>query len=164
MCPHETLQEFNEVIAFEESLNNEIYNTPIAFTSIDEVYQLTNELQQQQRWNGHLCNLCRLQPYLDRAGDYMKVPITFIQMYSQSLALDFGPVKLLGSSLADIGAVFPVFSGQMAMFSRSERIQRLYVLLFKNILDFYQMCLEFFSMSGKHGMRTDGDAFTKRAY
>lgn len=96
----------------------------------------------------------------------MKVPITFMQMYSQSLALVFGPVKLLGSSLADIGAVFPVFSGQMAMFSRSEseRIQRLYVLLFKNIFDFYQMRLEFFSMSGKHGMRTDGDAFTKRAY
>lgn len=83
-------------------------------------------------------------------------------MYPQFLALVPGPVKLLGPSLADIGAVFPVFSGQMAMFSQSEKIQRLYVLLFKDILDFCQMCLEFFSMSGKHGMRTEGDVFTKR--
>lgn len=91
-----------------------VYDMPGIFTSIDEVYQLTDEPSEQQR------------------------------------------------ALADIWAVFPVFSGQMGMFARSERMQRLYVLLFKDILDFYQICLKFFSMSSKHDMRTDGDAFTKQ--
>ena len=170
MTFHDTLHEFNEAIeAFKAGLNNdETFKTVITFTNIDEVYQLVDNLQQQERENGHLRHLCRIQPYLDRLRDYTKAIDTFVQVYPQILALVFGPVKLLLQwssivtksldeildTLVDIGAVFPVFNGQIAIFARSERMQKLYVLLFKDILDFYRICLKFFSMSSKYEMRT----------
>ena len=165
-----TLQEFNNAIeAFKASLNDdETFNTLITFTSVDEVYQLADELQKRQAENSHLRHLCRIEPYLNRLKDYTMAVDTFVQVYPQILALIFGPIKLLlqwasaltGSldgildTLVDIGAAFPVFNGHMEMFWRSERMQRLYALLFRDILDFYRICLKFFSMSGKHDTRS----------
>lgn len=176
MAFHDTLQEFNNAIeTFKASLNDDAtFNTLITFTSIDEVYQLADELQRRQAENGHIRHLCRVEPYLNRLKDYTMAIDTFVQVYPQILALVFGPIKLLLQwssiltksmddildTLAEIGMVLPAFSEQMAIFSQSQRIHKLYVLLFKDILDFYRICLKFFSMSGKYEMRPEKNSLS----
>jgi len=57
------------------------------FTSIDDVYNTTDEIQEQQGKTGSLRHLRKIQPYLERLQDYALVIEQFVQVKSDILAL-----------------------------------------------------------------------------
>jgi hypothetical protein len=81
------------------------------FTSIDDVYDEADEIQQQQSRTGTLRNLSRIRPYLECLKQYVDVIDTFVQAKPDLLSLIWvgssasasndsannlqGPIKLL---------------------------------------------------------------------
>jgi hypothetical protein len=57
------------------------------FISIDDVYNTTDEIQEQQGRTGSLRYLRKIQPYLERLQDYALVIEQFVQVKSDILAL-----------------------------------------------------------------------------
>ena len=57
------------------------------FNSIDEVYDATDEIQEEQARSGTLRNLRKIQPYLDCLNQYAGVLDTFIQVKPEILTL-----------------------------------------------------------------------------
>ncbi|PKX97986.1 uncharacterized protein P174DRAFT_508347 [Aspergillus novofumigatus IBT 16806] len=146
---------------FKTNLNNDqLYTKLLAVTSIDEVYDLTDKLQADQGRKGHLRHLAKIEPFLNRLREYTGVIDTFVQVYPEIMGLIWGPIKLLlqwSSALtksfdaivnttADIGLLLPEFQEVVVLFSGNDRIYDVLVLFFKDILDFYQIGLKFFSM------------------
>ena len=152
---------FNKAIReFRVSLKNEaLYNEILATTSADQVYDLTDKLQNDQSKGGHLRNLAKLKPYIDRLQGYCGAIDTFVQAKPEILALIWGPIKLLiqwastmTSSLdaltntaRDIARLLPEFSISARMFGLNE----LLALFFQDMLDFYLVMLQFLSMPSK---------------
>ncbi|OJJ95991.1 hypothetical protein ASPACDRAFT_35337 [Aspergillus aculeatus ATCC 16872] len=147
---------------FKANLNNDtVYQKILSVTSIDKVYDLTDQLQAEQGKKGHLRHLAKIEPYLNRLRDYVAVIENFVQIKPEVMALIWGPIKLLlqwSSILAqsfdailqttgDIGALLPEFKDCAVLFAQNSRIYDLMVLFFKDILDFYQVGLKFFTMS-----------------
>ncbi|RAK81216.1 NACHT domain protein [Aspergillus fijiensis CBS 313.89] len=147
---------------FKANLNNDaVYQKILSVTSIDEVYDLTDQLQAEQGRKGHLRHLAKIEPYLNRLRDYAAVIENFVQIKPEVMALIWGPIKLLlqwSSVLAqsfdailqitgDIGVLLPEFQDCAVLFAQNNRIYDLMVLFFKDILDFYQVGLKFFTMS-----------------
>ncbi|PYH80228.1 hypothetical protein BO82DRAFT_393179 [Aspergillus uvarum CBS 121591] len=147
---------------FKANLNNDaVYQKILSVTSIDEVYDLTDQLQAEQGRKGHLRHLAKIEPYLNRLRDYAAVIENFVQIKPEVMALIWGPIKLLlqwSSVLAqsfdailqttgDIGVLLPEFKDCAVLFAQNSRIYDLMVLFFKDILDFYQVGLKFFTMS-----------------
>ncbi|RHZ68337.1 hypothetical protein CDV55_105500 [Aspergillus turcosus] len=146
---------------FKTNLNNdELYANLLAVTSIDEVYDLTDKLQADQGRKGHLRHLAKIEPYLNRLREYTGAIETFVQVYPEIMGLIWGPIKLLLqwssvlaqsfdailNTTADIGLLLPEFQEVTVLFSQNVRIYDVLVLFFKDILDFYQICLKFFTM------------------
>ncbi|PYI24427.1 hypothetical protein BO99DRAFT_92751 [Aspergillus violaceofuscus CBS 115571] len=147
---------------FKANLNNDaVYQKILSVTSINEVYDLTDQLQAEQGRKGHLRHLAKIEPYLNRLRDYAAVIENFVQIKPEVMALIWGPIKLLlqwSSVLAqsfdailqttgDIGVLLPEFKDCAVLFAQNSRIYDLMVLFFKDILDFYQVGLKFFTMS-----------------
>ena len=57
------------------------------FTSIEEVYDAADQIQQEQGKIRTLRNLKRIQPYLDCLNHYASVIDTFVQAKAEFLAL-----------------------------------------------------------------------------
>lgn len=57
------------------------------FTSINDVYDTTDELQQEQSRSGTLKGLGRIRPYLDCLSQYVGVIDTFMQVKPDTLCL-----------------------------------------------------------------------------
>lgn len=57
------------------------------YSSIDDVYNVTDEIQEQQAKTGNLRNLRKIQPYLERVQDFAGVIETFVQAKPEVLAL-----------------------------------------------------------------------------
>ncbi len=69
------------------------------FTSIDDVYDTTEQIQEEQAKTGNLRNLRKIQPYLERLQQYANVIETFVQAKPDILALIWVcTVRLLISS------------------------------------------------------------------
>lgn len=154
---------FQTVISqFKEKLKDEkLYNEILSTTSIDQVYDATDELQHEQSQKGHLRHLSKIGTYLERLRDYTSAIDTFVQVYPEILALIWGPIKLLiqwTSALkksldaiidttARIGSLLPEFKEAVLMFSQNESLNELLALFFQDILDFYLVALKFFKMN-----------------
>ncbi|KAH0566067.1 hypothetical protein GP486_000532 [Trichoglossum hirsutum] len=145
---------------FEDRLGNPaLYDEILKTSNIDQVYDFTDKLQQEQARQGHLRHLSKIQPYLERLREYTGVVDTFVQVKPGVLALVWGPIKLLiqwssilkGSldeiinTTAKIGHVLPHFQEVARLFSSHNRIKDFLFLFFKDILDFYLIAFEFFS-------------------
>ncbi|KAJ3542097.1 hypothetical protein NM208_g4030 [Fusarium decemcellulare] len=160
--PHPTQAAFNKAIReFRAGLKDPaLYSQILATTSIDQVYDLTDELQKVQGKGGHLSNLARIQRYLDRIQAYTGVIDTFVQAKPDILALIWGPIKLLiqcASTLTkslnallqtieEIGDLLPEFDHAAKLFGNKRHINEALALLFQDILDFYLVALKFFGM------------------
>lgn len=143
----------------DESLYTEILQT----TSIEQVYDATDRLQEEQAKKGHLRHLSKIEPYLAHLREYASVIEVFVQAKPDILALIWGPIKLLlqwASVLkmsfdaiinitADIGSVLPEFQRATSLFSQNSAIKEVLLLFFKDILDFYSVALKFFHQSRK---------------
>jgi hypothetical protein len=154
----------NAVRDFKTSLNNDsLYNKILETTSIDQVYDATDELQKEQAKKGHLRHLSKIEPYLQRLRDYSSVIEVFLQVKPDILGLIWGPIKLLlqwASTLkqsydaiinttADIGVLLPEFQAVTQLFAHNKQIKDVLALFFKDILDFYLIALKFFSLPRK---------------
>lgn len=140
----------------DDALYREILNT----TSIQQVYDLTDKLQAEQAKKGHLSYLSKIQPFLQRLNDYAGVIEVFLQAKPEVLALIWGPIKLIIqwasalkqsfdaiiNTMADIGILLPEFQLVGNLFSQSRHINDVMVLFFRDILDFYLIALNFFSL------------------
>lgn len=141
--------------------NDKLYSEISKATTIEEVYDVTDKLQEEQAKNGHLRHLSKIEPYLEGLRNYASIIQVFMQAKPEILALLWGPIKLLlqwASTLkqsfdaiinttADIGVLLPEFRGAVDLFSHNEQIKDVLVLFFKDILDFYLIALKFFSLS-----------------
>jgi hypothetical protein len=146
---------------FRAALNDEeVYNQILQITSVEEVYNATDKLQEEQGNHGHLRHLSKIEPYLIRLGEYAAVIEQFVQVKPDLLSLIWAPIKLLlqwASSLkqsfdaivnttADIGDLLPEFQEVIRLFSNNPHIKDVLVLFFKDILDFYLISLKFFRL------------------
>ena len=149
---------------FKASLKNDnLYSEIMKTTTIDQVYDLTDKLQEEQRQKGELRHLAKISPYLERLREYAGVIQVFIQIKPEILAAIWGPIKLLIqwtsnlkqsldaiiSTTTDIGLLLPEFSQVSRLFSQNEQIKDVLLLFFKDILDFYVITLNFFSLPRK---------------
>ena len=143
--------------------NDKLYNDILQTTSIDQIYDLTDKLQEEQAKDGHLRHLSRIGPFLERLRGYEAVIDMFVQVKPDILALIWGPIKLLlqwscalkqamdelAKTIADIGDLLPEFEETMKLFSDNEQIKDVLALFFQDILDIYIIALKFFGLSRK---------------
>ncbi|KAF5667794.1 NACHT domain-containing protein [Fusarium heterosporum] len=155
---------FNKAIReFKTGLNNPaLYTEILATTSIDQVYDLTDQLQQTQGRAGRLTNLARIGVFLERMNTYAGVIDTFVQVKPDILALIWGPIKLLilwtsntTKSLdaligvtEKLGILLPEFDHAVKLFGNKRHVNQVLALLFQDMLDFYLVSLKFFGMTG----------------
>ncbi|KAF4952521.1 hypothetical protein FGADI_6756 [Fusarium gaditjirri] len=136
------------------------YDQIIQTTSIEEVYQDIEKLQDKQAKSGRLRHLSKIEPFLARLREYSGVVEVFVQAKPDILALIWGPIKLLlqwadvlkqsfdalVNALEEIGNILPDFCELAEMFADNNRLQELLVLYFRDILQFYLISTKFFSM------------------
>jgi nucleoside-triphosphatase THEP1 len=143
--------------------NEELYDKITSTQSIDEVYDYTDKLQEEQSRTGSLRHLSRLKPYLTRLSQYVAVMNNFglTQMTPSVTSVLCGPILLLlqwasvlKQSLdavveitARIGELLPEFTEVAKLFHDNTCLQEVLVLFFRDILDFYSAALSFFGQS-----------------
>jgi hypothetical protein len=164
--PYDPIQvAFQSVIHdFKDKLKDDkLYREILKTTSIDEVYDATDKLQEEQAKNGHLRHLSKIEPYLERLRDYSDAIDTFVQAKPDVLAFIWGPIKLLIqwtsilkqsldaiiNTTAEIGALLPEFKEVSKLFSHNVQLKDVLVLFFQDILDFYLVALKFFNKPSK---------------
>lgn len=146
-----------------ELKNDELYDKIVKTKSIDEVYDLTDKLQEEQARTGSLRHMSKLKPYLKRLGQFVTVvnELGFTHMTPSVTALLCGPIKLLlqcATALkkcldavvditAEIGVLLPEFTEVTRLFHDNSCLHEVMVLFFKDILDFYAAALAFFGQS-----------------
>lgn len=156
---------FESVIQdFKSSLkDDELFSTILQTTTIDEVYNVTDKLQEEQAKKGHLRHLSKIQPFLEGLNAYAGVIEVFLQAKPDVLALIWGPIKLIiqwASTLKqsfdaivntteDIGVLLPEFREVAKLFEHNKQIKDILVLFLKDLLDFYLIALKFFSLPRK---------------
>ena len=130
---------------------------------MQDVYDATAKIQEEQAARGHLRHLGRIQPFLKQLDSYHQVVTTFVQVQPGILALIWGPIKLLleftqnamrsfdaiVSTMAEIGDKLPIFTRYTAVLHSNDRIKEVLYLFFKDILDFYLTALKFFAAKRK---------------
>ncbi len=149
---------------FKTKLNSEkVYAELLKTKSIDDVYDATDRLQEEQAKLGHLRHLSKIKPFLDRLSEYTSAIDTFVQVQPDILALIWGPIKLLvqwtGSlkqsldavvdTTAEIGNLLPEFQEAVVLFGKNQSLNDVLALFFQDILDFYVVALRFFGMTRK---------------
>jgi hypothetical protein len=149
---------------FRSKLKNEnLYHQILQTASVDQVYHLTDELQEEQARTGRLRHLSKIEPFLEGLKSYASVIEVFVQAKPDVLALIWGPIKLLLQwasvlkqsmdaiidTTAEIGAVLPEFRKVAQLFGQNGIIKEVLVLFFKDMLDFYAIALKFFSLPRK---------------
>ncbi|KAF4430541.1 NACHT domain protein [Fusarium austroafricanum] len=153
---------FNKAIReFKTGLKDQaLYTDILATTSIDQVYDLTDQLQKVQGRGDHLRNLARIGVYLERMRAYTGVIDTFVQVKPDILALIWGPIRLLiqwTSNLTksldaligmieEMGILLPEFDLAAKLFGNKQHVNQVLALLFQDMLDFYLVSLKFFRM------------------
>ncbi|GFF67628.1 predicted protein [Aspergillus lentulus] len=134
------------MLEFKTNLNNDkLYTKLLAVASIDEVYDLTDKLQADQGRKGHLRHLAKIEPFLNRLREYTGAIDTFVQVYPEIMGLIWGPIKLLLQWSSTLTQSFDAIE-VVVLFSGNDKIYDVLVLFFKDILDFYQIGLKFFTM------------------
>ncbi|WKT45256.1 NACHT nucleoside triphosphatase [Fusarium oxysporum f. sp. vasinfectum] len=149
------------MLDFKEKLKGQsFYDQILQTTSIEQVYQDIEKLQDKQAKSGRLRHLSKIEPFLARLREYSSVVETFVQAKPDILALIWGPIKLLLlwadvlkqsfdallNALEEIGNILPDFCELAEMFADNNRLQELLVLYFRDILQFYLISTKFFSM------------------
>ncbi|KAI1273970.1 NACHT domain protein [Xylaria sp. FL0933] len=152
----------NAISDFKAELKDEqIYRELLQITTIDQVYDATDEIQRKQAKQGHLRHLSKVSPYLDRLNEYAATIEVFLQVKPDILALIWGPIKLLlqwtsalrasfdaiVNAMAEVGELLPEFKRVVALFDENTAIQEVMALFFRDILDFYLVALKFFKLS-----------------
>ncbi|KAI5456910.1 hypothetical protein BGZ63DRAFT_434144 [Mariannaea sp. PMI_226] len=152
----------NAIHRFKADLKDaHLYDQILQTTSIEQVYDATDQLQKEQVKTGHLRHLSKIEPFLRRLTEYSAAIEVFMQLKPDILALLWGPVKLLlqwanvmkqsfdaiVDTIENIGLLMPEFCQVTRIFTDNIRLQEVLVLFFRDILDFYLISIKFFSLS-----------------
>jgi hypothetical protein len=147
---------------FKDKLKDDVlYREILTTRSINQVYDLTTKIQDEQGKAGHLRHLSKIQNYLEKLRLYADAIDTFMQVKPYILALIWGPTKLLiqwtstlsksqdaiANIISEIGDLLPQFTEMAALFSHNKRLNDLMYLFFQDIMDFYLITVKFFSLS-----------------
>ncbi|KAK7976663.1 Short chain dehydrogenase sol3 [Apiospora arundinis] len=138
-----------------------LYNQILETTSIDQVYEATDALQEEQIKKGDIRHLAKIELYLGRLGEYASCVRVFVREKPEILALIWGPLKLLLqwasvlhtsfdaiiNTTSDIGHHLPDFESATAPFRGNAHIYSVLVLFFEDILEFYGIALRFFKVT-----------------
>ncbi|RKL29949.1 hypothetical protein BFJ72_g11818 [Fusarium proliferatum] len=130
-------------------------------TTIDDIWDYTDQLQKDQGSNKRLRGMKRIGPYIERLQEYAGVIEVFVQAKPDILALIWGPIKLLlqvSSNLVasfdailgvmkNMGSILPQFNEFVPLFKNNERMKYVLGLFFQDILDFYLVSLKFFGLT-----------------
>ncbi|KAL5597283.1 hypothetical protein FOBRF1_011076 [Fusarium oxysporum] len=130
-------------------------------TTIDDIWDYTEQLQKDQGSNKRLRGMKKIGPYIERLQEYAGVIEVFVQAKPDILALIWGPIKLLlqvSSNLIDsfdailgvmknMGSILPRFNDFVPLFKNNERLKYVLGLFFQDILDFYLVSLRFFGLT-----------------
>ena len=74
------------------------YARPLSqFTSIDDVYDATDDIQKEQGKSRTLQNLAKIQPYIECLNQYATIVDTFVQVKPEILALIW--VRMIASCI-----------------------------------------------------------------
>jgi hypothetical protein len=143
--------------------DDDLYRDIIQVKSIEEVYNATDKLQQEQGKKGHLRHLSKIAPYLTRINDYKNAVDVFIQVKPDLLGLIWGPIVLLlqwasilntsfdaiVSTIQEISQALPEFERAARLFAQNTHIKDVLLLFFKDILEFYLVAFKFFRLPRK---------------
>ncbi|EEU34916.1 uncharacterized protein NECHADRAFT_39728 [Fusarium vanettenii 77-13-4] len=147
---------------FKKDLENpDLYQQILQTTSIDQVYDATDQLQKEQSKTGSLRHLSKIGPFLGRLKEYADAVDTFVQAKPDILALIWGPIKLLlqwanvlkqsfdaiSDTLEEVGSLMPEFCEVTKIFTDSVPLQEILVLFFRDMLDLYMIAIKFFSLT-----------------
>jgi hypothetical protein len=150
---------------FRSKLNNDaLYKEILQTKSIEEVYTVTDRLQEEQARTGRLRHMSKITPFLEGLNSYASVIEVFMQAKPDVLALIWGPIKLLLQwadvlkqsmdaiidTTDEIGARLPEFRQSTRMFGKNKLISDVLVLFFRDVMDFYIVALKFFSSPRKY--------------
>ncbi|KAF5643189.1 nacht domain protein [Fusarium sp. NRRL 52700] len=130
-------------------------------TTIDDIWDYTEQLQKDQGSNKRLRGMKRIGPYIERLQEYAGMIEVFVQVKPDILALIWGPIKLLlqvSSNLVasfdailgvmkNMGSILPRFNEFVPLFKNNERLKYVLGLFFQDILDFYLVSLRFFGLT-----------------
>lgn len=136
------------------------FDSLLAAATIDDVYDVAEKYQKEQQKTSKLRHLQRIQPLLDRLKEYAGVIEVFVQVKPDVLALLWGPIKLLllwtsvwnqgfdavVKTMERIGELLPSFSDVVRHFIDVDRIRDILGLFYRDILDFYVVMVQFFSL------------------
>ncbi|KAG9503428.1 hypothetical protein J7337_006273 [Fusarium musae] len=126
------------MLDFKDKLKgHSFYDQIIQTTSIEQVYQDIEKLQDKQAKSGRLRHLSKIEPFLARLREYSSVVETFVQAKPDILALIWGPIKLLllwadvlkqsfdalVNAREEIGNALPDFCELAEMFAGNNRLQ-----------------------------------------
>lgn len=139
--------------------NDDLYREILKTKNIEEVYDVTDKLQEEQSRTGRLRHLSKIEHFLEGLKGYSAVIEVFMQAKPDVLSLIWGPIKLIlqwadvlkqsmdaiVDTTAEIGSLIPEFRISSKIFSEDTTIREILVLFFKDILDFYVIALKFFS-------------------
>ncbi|KAH7077841.1 hypothetical protein BKA63DRAFT_509181 [Paraphoma chrysanthemicola] len=139
--------------------NDDLYREILQTRKIEEVYDITDKLQEEQSRTGRLRHLSKIEPFLEGLRGYASVIEVFMQAKPDVLALIWGPIKLLlqwadvlkqsmdaiVDTVAEIGDLIPEFRISSKVFGEKTAIRDVLLLFFRDILDFYVIALKFFS-------------------
>ncbi|KAI1326477.1 hypothetical protein F5Y16DRAFT_400366 [Xylariaceae sp. FL0255] len=127
------------------------------FGSAADVWDETDRIQKQQAATKTLRALKKIQPFVEGLEEYSRTIEVFVQVKSEILGLIWGPIKFIlqiSSSLitafgkvinllAEFGQTIPQFNSYATLFKENKQIQRVLHLFYVDILDFYQVLLNF---------------------
>ncbi|KAF9629021.1 hypothetical protein BFW01_g10224 [Lasiodiplodia theobromae] len=131
-----------------------------SFTTIHDVYDTTDKIQQEQSNSKALRYLQRIQPYLICINHYAAVIETFAQTKPEFISPIWGSIKailLIASTyvrsydkildaMEQLGNALPDFEKYTETFYDSDRIKQVLALFYKDILDFHSTVLKFFKI------------------
>ncbi len=127
----------------------------LATTSIDQVYDVTDKLQQ----GGKSPGMSKIGRFLELTRAYAAVIEVFVSSHPEVMALVWGSIKLILqltanaqagfdavlNTTARIGDLLPDFAVVREIVRDSERLTRILQLFYRDILDFYSTAFELFS-------------------
>jgi hypothetical protein len=139
--------------------NDNLYREILQTRNVEELYDVTDKLQEEQSKTGRLRHLSKIEPFLEGLRRYASVIEIFMQAKPDVLALIWGPIKLLlqwadvmkqsmdaiVDTIAEIGSLIPEFRISSKLFGEKAAIRDVLLLFFRDILDFYVITLKFFS-------------------
>ncbi|KAK7709701.1 hypothetical protein SLS57_008606 [Botryosphaeria dothidea] len=131
-----------------------------SFTTINDVYDATDKIQQEQSESKALRYLQRFQPYLACINHYAGVVETFAQTKPEIISPIWGCIKailLIASTYArsydkivevmvQLANSLPEFEKYTEIFQDNDRIKHVLSLFYKDILDFHATILQFFKI------------------